>query len=354
MIKIANCQFEWEMQQKMETDFLCSFNSHPLFTQLQFLSFLYCKTDDLILTSALPEKNYLKRLEGMGIQYGKSSLLPSTELLINSIDSWGYTPSLKKWAISKKLFFDMPDWELVKYIHSKEFSFTHSPKLPRAKLLSNMKETKQWIQEFEGKKVIKHPFGFSGRGLLFVSHTLDSVQETFLSQYFSSNLLMIAEPWVQRVFDFSSQWFIHKNKMIDYYGSTCCFNDEKGTYRKTIIYPDGNIEKKYQSFLADHKFHALNILKKIASLGFYGNIGIDAMIYLDKNHLQLHPIVEINARKTMGYVALMLQKHHFPHQSIAMSFNSRNREKNLLPNSVILPSGRERKLPKVLECQILS
>jgi predicted ATP-grasp superfamily ATP-dependent carboligase len=39
-------------------------------------------------------------------------------------------------------------------------------------------------------------------------------------------------------------------------------------------------------------------------MGFRGNVGIDSMIYDGK----LHPIVEINLRKTMGWVALKLGK----------------------------------------------
>jgi hypothetical protein len=40
-------------------------------------------------------------------------------------------------------------------------------------------------------------------------------------------------------------------------------------------------------------------------MGFRGNLGIDAMIYDQK----LHPIVEINLRKTMGWLALILGKN---------------------------------------------
>ena len=57
-------------------------------------------------------------------------------------------------------------------------------------------------------------------------------------------------------------------------------------------------------------------------LGYFGNVGIDAMVYRSENGPQLHPIVEINARKTMGFAALELQKRHFPNKTITLSFHA--------------------------------
>jgi hypothetical protein len=68
-------------------------------------------------------------------------------------------------------------------------------------------------------------------------------------------------------------------------------------------------------FLQDHCKKAIPLLGKIAEVGYFGHVGIDAMLYTlpeDPHTLHLHPVVEINARKTMGWAALAFQRRYFP------------------------------------------
>ena len=57
--------------------------------------------------------------------------------------------------------------------------------------------------------------------------------------------------------------------------------------------------------------------------GYFGPVGLDAMLYRmpGSSAALLHPIVEINARKTMGWVALHYQKTHHPDQIVAMHYS---------------------------------
>ena len=73
----------------------------------------------------------------------------------------------------------------------------------------------------------------------------------------------------------------------------------------------------------------LPILEEMASMGYFGNAGFNAMIY-DENIL--HPIVEINARKTMGWVAFKLQEKHYPGVAIEVAYTKSEK-------SGILPQG---------------
>ena len=73
-----------------------------------------------------------------------------------------------------------------------------------------------------------------------------------------------------------------------------------------------------------HQEIALDVLKKIATCGYFGNIGVDAMVYRLNGEILLHPIVEINARKTMGYAALTLQQQHFPEEILTLSFSPKS------------------------------
>ena len=96
------------------------------------------------------------------------------------------------------------------------------------------------------------------------------------------------------------------------------------------------------------------ILNLMAQKGFFGPIGIDAMIYKKDNTNHLHPIVEINARKTMGWVALNLQKTYFPEKIISMSYENGDKETNLLPNFGVNQEGKITSFSKALHLQIPS
>ena len=72
-------------------------------------------------------------------------------------------------------------------------------------------------------------------------------------------------------------------------------NSERGVYSKTLI-------GKEIPFLEEHLEYVKVPLKLICDAGFVGNLGIDAMSYNNT----LHPIVEINLRKTFGWLALEL------------------------------------------------
>lgn len=304
ILHIANTNFEPELSgEKTE---------HPVFLQLQYLPFLYAEEGDGVAVSYPPSPEFK-----MGEV--KLHLLSSKEKLhYERIEAWGASPTIAKWAKEHDVPYEMPPWEVVREVNSKAFSFAHSPKLPHAALLKTKEEAIAWMHSFEGPKVLKTLFGLSGRGHLFLpSPNLD----TFLDK----NLPVIGEPWVERELDFSTQWIISPDKQIEFVGSTICINDERGQYRETRV---GDISIP---FLEEHKKVALDVLKKIAALGYFGNVGIDAMIF---KHDQLHPIVEVNARKTMGSVALKIQRRHFPKQTISLNYSAGTSVQTLLPAGI--------------------
>jgi len=100
---------------------------------------------------------------------------------------------------------------------------------------------------------------------------------------------------VNREMDFSTQWVIDKEPI--YLGATVMENTKYGMYSQTLI-------GKEIPFLKEHLEMVKQPLKLLCEAGYVGNLGIDAMVYDNT----LHPIVEINLRKTMGWLALKLER----------------------------------------------
>jgi hypothetical protein len=352
-IRISNVQFEWELSQKNRQDLSSSFLIHPIYLQLQFLSFLYAHPDDLIITTHNPDPDYMQRLKKAGICPAKNALFSSHNIPKYDIDCWGMTPSIASWAKKNNIPFIMPEWNVVQQVNSKEFSYTQAPKLNTSALIHNISEAEEWIKKIEGPKVFKSIYGLSGRGHFFLTDDLSLKGLSFLQNQWQQHHPVIAEPWVDRVLDFSTQWYIHPSREIEYIGATLCKNDVKGSYHFSLILKDDSIGQEHDELLHEHRSTAYEVLATMASLGYFGHVGFDAMIYKKNNTLHLHPIVEINARKTMGWVALMLQRRFFSDSNIIMYFNNEQQDKNLLPNFILSNHGKNTLFSKVLHIEIV-
>ena len=262
---------------------------------------------------------------------------------IHEVESWGPSQLIAEWADLHHFIYSMPDWKVVREINSKRFSFENSPKLEGAALLTGASEAERWMHSFRGTKVLKKCFGVSGKGHLLIEESTppDRVRQ-FLYDAWEKNLPVIAEPWVKRILDFSTQWFIEKNRHIIYLGSTICYNDRRGQYQYNEVGKENELFGPYFSYLLEHRKKIEPLLKAIATQGFFGNLGVDAMLYTlsdSPETIHLHPVVEINARKTMGWAALMVQRRYFSEKKIQFRYIKGNR--GFLPNSLFLKNGEK-------------
>lgn len=337
MLHIANTNFESELSATKPIGVAALIQSHPIFMQLQFLPLLYAGPDDTVAVTHAPSSFF-----------HRWRLLDENSFDEEAVESWGASPSVADWAKKKKLSFTMPKWEVVKEVNSKAFSFNESPQLPGAELIHSLAELEQWEQKIKGPKVLKTCFGVSGKGHLFLP---SPHMKKFAEQEFSQGRPLIAEPWVERKLDFSTQWMIHPDHEIDYLGATVCVNDQRGQYNESRVGDLPFIFGKYFPFLELHKEKVFPLLQKMARVGYFGNIGIDAMIW---GNDQLHPVVEINARKTMGWVALEISKRRFPKQTIALSYLTKSNLTNLLPDAIVQKNGALFHFSRKLVVEILA
>lgn len=306
VIHICNTFFENELESPLPSKGLVSWlRAHPVILQLQFLPILYAGKEDIILVSDPPEQEN-ERLRLLGTFEGRGK-----------IENWGPSLAIAQWAKRKKIPYVIPDWEVVRTINSKIFSFLKSPRLPGAALLANEKEVLSWVEKSKCPKVLKTAYGTSGRGHFHLGKSRDL--NSYLRRQFSQNLPVIGEPWVERVLDFSTQWIVSpgKNELL---GATIIENRTNGSYLATYA---GKQFLPFAWALEEHLIAVEPLLNEISSLGFFGNLGIDAFVYIEKGFEKLQPIVEINARKTMSWAALAVQRNTFPDRVLRFSFEKK-------------------------------
>lgn len=339
-LHIANTNFEFELSNQKTDTLQESFEKHPLVLQLQYLPVLYAKPSDGVVVTHLADDNYIR-------SFCQSHILPfntKEPIQCNQIVSWGYSQQIAIWAKTNGLHYEMPSWEIVKLVNGKVFSFENSPKLPNSTLLRDKSELQSWLKMAPETFVLKCSYGVSGRGNLIVNQLNLNRALAFCEKEWNEHRSIIAEPWMERVFDFSTQWQIDRISGIVFVGATVIQNDSRGAYQSTTTGPEEKIFSSYYQFLQEHKTHALSILQKIQEHGYFGPVGIDAMIYRDPSKpekLCLHPIVEVNARQTMSLVALLFQRKSFPLECISVSYTKTQKDRQgLLPEALSLTPDR--------------
>ena len=324
ILHICNTHFEWELDGALPPTLEAAFAQNPIFLQLQFLPLVYGSIGDGLVVTAFPEK------------------FPESELTLypliskppfQKISSWGHSKLIQDWAVSRGIHYEMPPWDLIKMVNSKAYSFAKSP-LPNSRLIFD-------DEEFSPGFVLKSCFGTAGTGHMFSENPK---AKEFCQMQWRKNLPVIAEPWVFRIVDFSTQWFISTDGQITYLGVSFCKSSKTGVHQSNTV-GDYEREKKYAYFISEQKEIASAVLQEMSDLGYFGNVGFDAMIYLEGSEEKLQPIVEINARKTMGFVALMLYKKYKKPLELAY-INST--APGLLPNSVIDAQGNKKPFSKQL------
>ncbi|MGE5196037.1 MAG: hypothetical protein ACM3JI_01750 [Anaerolineae bacterium] len=344
LLHIANTHFELELIEKKRSPLIQSIESHPIFLQLQFLPFLYASNHDGIAVTHSPPEKFWQNLKDFGINPPHLHLLTEKKVLnYERVESWGYSEQIKQWADDHRIRYQMPPLSIVKLVNSKAFSFSSSPQLPNAKLLYTEAEASNWLEQ-PGPKVLKTCFGVSGKGHLILEKSESTTSprvRSFLNKEFGEQLPVIAEPWVSRLLDFSTQWMVHSQQHIQELGAVLCKNTSKGSYVSTIAGSPQKLFGSNLSYLEEHRNIAKDILKKMARLGYFGPVGIDAMLYVAPDgQTVLQPIVEINARKTMGWVALHMHLRYFPLQTLELTFSSPSEEeKGLLPQNLSISTG---------------
>jgi len=341
-----NINFEETLVKKTETT--------PLLAQLQFVPLLFLRPEDLLLVSYLPNSEFITYLEmilgrpvAQCIGVGDVSAGRFDELQYD-FHSWGYTQEAAHIADILQIHYLHPDFELVKYINGKAFSFEQGKKLPGARLIQSKDELEHFVREVPGKKVCKSCFGFSGLGHLFLEDA-DSIHTVlpFLEAEWERGRPCIAEPWVNRLFDFSTQWLITKEKS-DLLGVTHFESSSRGRWQKTKIKPYADCP-----FVNEHVSFVQPVIDSIRKLGFFGYLGIDAMVYQYEKQTLLQPIVEINGRMTMSLVALLLAQQ-LQKAEICLEYTANKNGLQLLPEYIPDAVGHSKRFKKQLRLFLLS
>ncbi len=238
IIHLANTNMELELVHSSPQSIELSLSRHSLCLQLQFLPILYAQPEDLIAVTALPSQEHLDILRQVGWLEEKGPqfvLLKDYEPFRGKkCFSWGPSLQVQSWAQARQVSYECPNWKIVQLVNSKAFSFRYSC-LPDAALIHHEQQLHDWLQKIQGNKVLKSCFGLSGNGNRIIQENkLSSQVLAFCQKEWWQKRPIVGEPWLDRLLDFSTQWFIHPDRRIEFIGATLFETDDRGVYQGTL------------------------------------------------------------------------------------------------------------------------
>ncbi|MGC5772266.1 hypothetical protein [Paenibacillus pabuli] len=303
------------------------------------LLFPFCGPDDILYTRCKIDPKLYAYLNGLGFSFrsryhfdlnDENKSLPGPDMFnpcifslaasglqregllthnVKNLSPYAITSDTEEYLHATGLTGSLPDLETVKRVNSKFYS---------NRLLTRIGEKCYGMEansaaELEavgnallkrGAYLLKDPFGVSGKGNMLIENEamqrriaehLDKQERRGLRSQF------LLEPLLRKEIDFSSHWFIHKSGERDFISVQRMLNQQQN-YGGSIRADEALILLLENAGYFDTMEKALRILFED---GYHGFVCFDSMILEDG---EIAPIVEINARKSMGLINAYLNK----------------------------------------------
>jgi hypothetical protein len=233
------------------------------------------------------QEPYFQELLGAGAVFNPYAILPHTA---GAAGRFGGTQRF-------------PAIESVKKVNSKIYSHELHDRLGLKKygtIIRRNAELEEAAARIQSPKgfILKDPYGVSGKGNLVVAlpGMLKRIEKHLAAQEAKGlQTCLLMEPYLDKVLDFSCQL------NIDASGTTTILSIQN-IYNKELAYVGSTAaDTRFVDFLQQRGY--FEIIDRLAAAiyhdGYFGDVCVDSMIL--KND-EIVPVVEINARKSMGLI----------------------------------------------------
>ena len=156
----------------------------------------------------------------------------------------------------------------------------------------------------DDKWVIKNPFGFAARErVLGRGARLEGAQAVWARRQFAAGETLIFQPWLERVREYGATLEITHDGGINLVGISDLQTNGAGTGTGYLLGRKIDSARR-----AELEAIARRVGARLFREGYTGAAGLDALEHTGG----LHPLLEINARYTMGFVALAIERELKP------------------------------------------
>ena len=229
---------------------------------------------------------------------------------------WGWSAEVRKLAIQFGWSMDAPTENAVRQANSRatsnELEQRGNFRLDGSRKIESPDQLDEAIQATyaSGSRwVIKAEFGMSARERILGRGAATEADKNWVRRRLTRHGAVFFEPWVERIDEVGIQIEISKHKPPDLLGVSTMLVDERGQYAGSGFAGCESRLFANLTLLQDAISTALSAATHLKSLGYFGPLGIDAMLYRDTaGDLRIRPLQDINARWTMGRLSLGLRR----------------------------------------------
>ena len=318
--------------------------------------------EDIVLTDAEIVAADFSQLAKLGLPIPRFMEIVSQDhsLSHGRLVPWGWTDGVRALGQERGWECVAPPTSIVRRVNSRVFRFEVEREwnigLAESAAASSLDELEAIVQRSGNTPrgwLLKANFGMSGREARRGRGTrLDDNTRNWAQRRLKSAGPIIFEPIVERVAEAGIQIEIPQIGKPALIGITPLLVDRSGVYRGSrFACPDSDIAA-WQPAVET----GLHLAKRLQGLGYFGPLGIDTMQYRDdRGNNRLRPLQDLNARYTMGRLALGFLRilpsgwcgswlhfgaKHLPGRSLASRINDLQ---TLLPQeSRVIPSSPRR------------
>lgn len=323
---------------------------------LAYLPAYLARKGDVVLLPEIQSHVFLESIQHCGfalpetITYSTKEdfpVPPKIDRKLGRLQPWAWTPDSIRFfqqtasSLTRPQSLDTRWNDQIRELHSKQFAAEFG------KELSSTFDSEGWIApqtvyarpassldellaireklRHEGypSTAFKAPFSTAANGMrcLMENETPSTTFLKWTESVISSQGTILVEPWLNRVFDFSLQLdhYDGKTKLVTF---SRLKNNRRGQFQGIITNAFiQELEPNLIRFMMErvtgqprlYHFFEQEVVpllhRKLSESGFTGPLGIDAFIYRTADgELRLKPVVEINARATMGRIAFEISK----------------------------------------------
>ena len=277
-------------------------------SELAFAWLAVARPGDAILVDELPGPDFdLQSLGRLGIKFLRSPQQPQSSIGNPSPElvPWGWDKPTCNWAESLTLPFKAPPLDVVARVNSREFSYLLELEfgcgLPGQAICRSSDEVEQAVRPWP-RWLLKGNFSSAGRDRLAGAGPLDERSASWVARRLERDGVVLVEPFLESIAEVGIQWEIPRPpEPPDLIGVVPLLCDERGQYRGSVIVNDDSLLEYWRPAVETTR----RAVTHFQSLGYFGPVGIDAMRYRDAGGaIRIRPLQDINARWTMGRLAL--------------------------------------------------
>jgi hypothetical protein len=179
-----------------------------------------------------------------------------------------------------------------------------------------------WPAWTAGRFTLKPRFGTSGRGRVAGNAGRVAEVSGAFPRLADSGGAML-EPWLKRTCDLSAQFWIGSDQQLVLLGTTELLVEGSGLYRghRGFIDSRGRVTSGTR-FDEAVREAAAAVAQAAIAVGYHGPCGVDAFAFeVEPGRVELRPVVEFNARFTLGIIAIGLLRRALPRIRQALSLD---------------------------------